>query len=457
PLCPPRPDLLGTIGGCWSRVKKGDGWMEDRWLLFMSLKSPQLSPFGLPTGAGTDKQKEEQCQPREEQRGMLQGPEEEPQSPTVDVEHDGQQQPDDTQGSPGTRIPQKCSFKGTCAENPQEATTQPWSNSRGKKYKCEHCGKVFRYGSNLTHHRQIHMGEKPYKCWDCGKSFTDRGSVLHHRRTHTKERPYLCTTLLECGECFSHSSSLSTHRRTHTGEKPSSCSDCGESFTQKQTLILHQQIHPGEMPNRCQQCQENLPDQLPPHHAPADPCTGELPRVPVLREVIQRGHWPDDTQGSHRPRRPRKSSFKGTYAEDCQEASTDPWSSSREKKYKCEHCEKVFVCRSKLIYHLRTHTGEKPYKCWDCGRGFSMRGNLLSHQRTHTKEKPFPCPTCGKYFSFRSNLFVHQRIHTRERPYTCSYCGKTFREGHHLRNHQDSIHNGESSEGLNPVSHRAHP
>uniref|UniRef100_A0A8C8B6U7 C2H2-type domain-containing protein n=1 Tax=Otus sunia TaxID=257818 RepID=A0A8C8B6U7_9STRI len=112
--------------------------------------------------------------------------------------------------------------------------------------------------------------------------------------------------------------------------------------------------------------------------------------------------------------------------------STDPRSNYREKKYKCEHCRKGFISRSKLTYHIRSHTGEKPYKCWDCGRGFSMRGNLLSHQRTHTKEKPFPCPTCGKCFSFRSNLLVHQSIHTKERPYACSYCGKTFREGHHL-------------------------
>uniref|UniRef100_A0A8C0EFW9 C2H2-type domain-containing protein n=1 Tax=Bubo bubo TaxID=30461 RepID=A0A8C0EFW9_BUBBB len=195
---------LPWLGECWSG-------------------SPQLSPFGLPTGAGTDKQKEEQCQPREQQRGMLQGPEEEPQSPTVDVEHDGQYQPDDTQGSRRPRTPQKCSFKGTYAEDPQEDTTQPLSRSRRKEYKCEHCGNVFRYGSNLTRHRRIHTGEKPFKCQDCGKSFTDRGSVLRHRRTHTKERPYLCTT---CGKCFSFSSNLVVHRCIHTGERPYVHSHC---------------------------------------------------------------------------------------------------------------------------------------------------------------------------------------------------------------------------------------
>uniref|UniRef100_A0A8C8B6Z5 C2H2-type domain-containing protein n=1 Tax=Otus sunia TaxID=257818 RepID=A0A8C8B6Z5_9STRI len=187
----------------------------------MCLKSPQLSPFGLPTGAGTDKQKEEQCQPREEQRGMLQGREVETQSPTVDVEQDGQQQPDDTQGSHAPRRHRKCSFKGTYAEDLQEGATQPRSSSREKEHKCEDCGKVFAWGSNLTRHRRIHTGEKPYKCQECGKSLRESGRLLHQCRVHTEEKPFLCTT---CGKRFSWRSYLIKHQRIHTGERPYTCS-----------------------------------------------------------------------------------------------------------------------------------------------------------------------------------------------------------------------------------------
>uniref|UniRef100_A0A8D0FDP8 C2H2-type domain-containing protein n=1 Tax=Strix occidentalis caurina TaxID=311401 RepID=A0A8D0FDP8_STROC len=143
--------------------------------------------------------------------------------------------------------------------------------------------------------------------------------------------------------------------------------------------------------------------------------------------------------------------------DDPQEATTQPWSNSRGKEYKCEHCGKVFTCGSNLNRHRKIHTGEKPFKCHDCGKSFMLNGYLLSHQRTHTREKPYLCTTCGKCFSFSSNLLVHKSIHTRAIRYACSYCGKTFREGYHLRRHQQALHNGESSQGLNPLSHRAHP
>ncbi|XP_074786549.1 uncharacterized protein LOC141972556 [Athene noctua] len=329
----------------------------------------------------------------------LQGPQEEPQSPAVAVEHDGQQQPRDTQGSRGTRGPRKCSFKGSYFEDAQEATIQRQSCPSKKNYKCEHCGKVLASSRSLTYHHRSHTGEKPYKCWDCGRGFARRQSLQSHQRTHTKEKPFLCTT---CGKRFSFRSNLIVHRRIHTGERPYACSHCGKRFRDGYQLRKHQaSIHKGK----------------------------SLERL-------------NPTQGSRGTGEPRKCSFKGTYGEDTQEATTQPQSRSRKKKYKCEHCGKVLASRHSLIYHHRTHTGEKPYKCWDCGRGFPIRESLQSHQRTHTKEKPFLCTTCGKRFSFRSNLFVHQLIHTGERPYACAHCGRAFRESYRLRKHQASFHNG---------------
>uniref|UniRef100_A0A8C8B777 C2H2-type domain-containing protein n=1 Tax=Otus sunia TaxID=257818 RepID=A0A8C8B777_9STRI len=398
-------------------------------------------------GAGTDKQKEEQCQPREEQRGMLQGREEEPQSPTVDVEHDGQQQPDDTQGSHAARRPRKCSFKGTYAEDPQEATTQLLSNSRQKEYRCVECEKVFTRRSHLTHHQRIHTGENPFKCRDCGKSFMESGRLLCHRRTHTKEKPFLCTT---CGKHFCFNSDLIKHQRSHTGERPYVCSHCGKSFQQSYHLWRHQlAVHNGagtdkQKEEQCQPREEQRGMLQEPKEEP------QSPTVDVEYDGQQQA---DDTQRSHRPRRPRKCSFKGMYDEDPQEATTLPQRTSRQKKYKCEQCGKVFAWEKSLRRHRRTHAGisaedteegtaqppsssREKYECEYCGKVFVWNISLRFHRRIHTGEKTLKCQDCGKVFCWWSTLKYHRLTHTGEKPFKCQDCGKSFRTSGHLLRHR---------------------
>jgi len=107
----------------------------------------------------------------------------------------------------------------------------------------------------------------------------------------------------------------------------------------------------------------------------------------------------------------------------------------------CHVCDKDCRSHSKLIAHMRTHTGKKPYACSyeGCGNVFTRKTSLRQHMMIHTGEKPYPCSykDCGKAFIQSHNLKDHIRIHTGARPYACSHelCGKAFSQKSSLKRH----------------------
>ncbi|OMJ91501.1 hypothetical protein SteCoe_5870 [Stentor coeruleus] len=61
----------------------------------------------------------------------------------------------------------------------------------------------------------------------------------------------------------------------------------------------------------------------------------------------------------------------------------------KQKKQKCEYCNKLFVSRQNLREHTFIHTGLKPYQCSFCGEYFRQISQLSLHKRNHEmKEKP---------------------------------------------------------------------
>ncbi|XP_040177136.1 gastrula zinc finger protein XlCGF49.1-like [Rana temporaria] len=122
-----------------------------------------------------------------------------------------------------------------------------------------------------------------------------------------------------------------------------------------------------------------------------------------------------------------------------EESSPNSMPPFQEKRYTCSECQKSFKKKSKLIEHMRIHTGEKPFSCPECGKSFTQKSLLNRHQRVHTGEKPFSCADCGKCFPSRGNRDKHMRIHTGEKPYSCNKCGKCFSDkgncGKHMKTH----------------------
>lgn len=61
----------------------------------------------------------------------------------------------------------------------------------------------------------------------------------------------------------------------------------------------------------------------------------------------------------------------------------------KQKKHKCEHCDRFFVSQQNLKEHTFTHTGARPYQCIVCGEFFRQISQLSLHRRNHDmQEKP---------------------------------------------------------------------
>ena len=82
------------------------------------------------------------------------------------------------------------------------------------------------------------------------------------------------------------------------------------------------------------------------------------------------------------------------------------------RKFSCPHCDKAFKAKPHLENHLLQHTGGRPWQCKECGDSFRHKLSMISHMRTHSDCRPYVCDTCGKSFRDNSTLKAHSRVHS---------------------------------------------
>lgn len=208
-----------------------------------------------------------------------------------------------------------------------------------KNFCCQQCQKAFNSLEKLKVHSYSHTGERPYCCSqpDCSKAFVSKYKLLRHMATHSPEKTHKCSY---CEKMFHRKDHLKNHLHTHDPYKEAfCCQQCGKSYNTKlgfkRHLALHA-AHSGDL--TCQVCLQTLPS------------------TSLLLEHLK----------SHAGK-----SSAGT----------------KEKKHRCEQCERRFYTRKDVRRHMVVHTGRKDFLCQFCAQRFGRKDHLTRHmKKSHGRE-----------------------------------------------------------------------
>nr|XP_027216401.1 zinc finger protein 888-like [Penaeus vannamei] len=230
-------------------------------------------------------------------------------------------------------------------------------------FPCKLCGKLLSSNVNLKRHMLIHSG-KPFTCEECGKSYTGRYLLREH-------------LIVEHGRTMPESQTTSEYQ----------CEACMRYMSNKTTLEYHQAV--------LQSC---------PHCETTWPCKRSL------RDHILKIH--------------------------------DEAKITKEGCLLCELCNKTFMYRNRYLDHIAQHSSDKKFECQKCSKSFSTSSALYCHNKqVHEKHNyRHPCSMCDKVFICKAKLVEHIRTHTGEKPYTCSECNVAFAAKATYKTHMKLIH-----------------
>ena len=289
---------------------------------------------------------------------------------------------------------------------------------------CDVCGKEFENLAQLKKHKfSAHTTEKPWKCEECGKKFRYKKDVVlckHSSRIIVPEK-YRCYV---CGEELSNKRCLRDHlRMVHDLPKTQKflCLICDEIFSRIQELRDHLLLHSAKSNEslKCKFCERYFNDPS------------------SLRKHLQRHN-----NQTHR-------------CEICGKDSMAIGDFRRHMAFHAQHischvCGRVMSSASKLKEHMNVHTGDKPIECDVCHKKLSSNSALRNHKnRVHSRNnRGMRCLICGKLFKtpFARNTHLFAK-HTEEerkqhnvviKMFTCHICGKMMRteyKNSHLNKH----------------------
>nr|XP_006819571.1 PREDICTED: zinc finger protein PLAG1-like [Saccoglossus kowalevskii] len=207
-----------------------------------------------------------------------------------------------------------------------------------KTFSCEVCGKVFLNPEKLKTHTYTHTGERPFQCSyvECKKAFVSNYKLMRHMATHSPLKVHTCSY---CDKKFHRKDHLKNHLHTHDPNKESfNCKECGKVYNTKPGFRKHIALHAAAA--------GDLTCKI---------CNKDFESTDILLNHIK--------------------------------VHSGKSNGVKEKKHKCEHCDRRFYTRKDVRRHLVVHTGRKDFLCQICGQRFGRKDHLVRHSRkSHSGE-----------------------------------------------------------------------
>jgi len=122
------------------------------------------------------------------------------------------------------------------ANNMKQHVRTVHTHKHEKNFSCEHCGKEFKYRSELTVHLTHHTGEMNFTCTGCAKKFRRAAEARLCEKGHRGIYAFRCHM---CDYKTNKKNHLDRHIESHLKATPFSCPICGFKSGRKDNLKQH--------------------------------------------------------------------------------------------------------------------------------------------------------------------------------------------------------------------------